>query len=354
MKRIRKKLSEADREAIIQVRKYGLEGPGTGARSPFSMPWGGWKLVFRQVFSEAGSSETSLSAAGCAFYATLSLFPAISSLISVYGLVFDLNTVEPQLELLRHLLPPAAYTLIGGRIHELVSQPHTSLTIGLIFSLFIALWSASASTKSMLSALNMAYNVDESRGFISFQLTALITTLVTIMGAALTLALMVAAPALVDYLPDILGVQRLLPPFDWLVSYGARLFFHTLGPILMLLFVFVFVTLLYRFGPSRKASKWRWIIPGSLIATFFWVLTSLGFSWYVAHFASYSVTYGPLGAVAAIMMWFFVSVYVVLVGAEFNASLEERAKGSLPRIAGMPQVSSVVSAAMASNEMPEQ
>ncbi|WP_051537123.1 YhjD/YihY/BrkB family envelope integrity protein [Asaia prunellae] len=99
-----------------------------------------------------GSSQTSLSAAGCAFYATLSLFPAITSLISVYGLVFDLQTVEPQLNVLRSLLPPAAFQLIASQIHTLIGQPHSSLTMGLIFSISIALWSTSASTKSVLSA----------------------------------------------------------------------------------------------------------------------------------------------------------------------------------------------------------
>ena len=282
-----------------------------------------WRVVAKHLFAEVGSSQTSLSAAGCAFYATLSLFPAISSLISLYGLAFDLQSVEPQLEVLRHLLPPSAYALIGDRIHELISQPHSSLTIGLIFSLAVALWSASASTKSILSALNMAYNTQETRSFLKFQAVALSTTLMAIIGAALTLALMVAAPALVDYLPHHVSFLSDPPfPVNFLLSYGAPMIVHTLAPVLMLLFVFIAVTLLYRFAPCRVQTQWRWILPGSVLATVLWVATSLGFSWYVAHFASYGATYGPLGAVAAIMMWLFVSAYVVLFGAELNASLE--------------------------------
>ncbi len=285
-----------------------------------------WRVVAKHLFAEVGSSQTSLSAAGCAFYATLSLFPAISSLISLYGLAFDLQSVEPQLEVLRHLLPPSAYALIGDRIHELISQPHSSLTIGLIFSLAVALWSASASTKSILSALNMAYNAQETRSFLKFQAVALSTTLTAIVGAALTLALMVAAPALVDYLPRHVSFLSDPPfPVNFLLSYGAPMIVHTLAPVLMLLFVFIAVTLLYRFAPCRVHTEWRWIFPGSILATILWVATSLGFSWYVAHFASYGATYGPLGAVAAIMMWLFVSAYVVLFGAELNASLEARA-----------------------------
>ncbi|GBR22983.1 t-RNA-processing ribonuclease BN [Kozakia baliensis NRIC 0488] len=308
--------------------------PGTGAKTPLHMPPAGWKLVFRQTINEAGSSQTSLAAAGCAFYATLSLFPAISALISVYGLAFDLQTVEPQLNVLRNLLPPAAFSLIADQIHSLISQPHSSLTIGLIFSFTIALWSASASTKSVLSALNLAYDVQETRGFFSFQLIALGVTLGAVLGACLTLALMVALPALVDYLPHLasqFGLRNLPPIMNVFMSYSAPYVVHFGAPALMLFFIFAAVTLLFRYGPCRTTPSWRWIFPGSLVATVLWVLTSIGFSYYVSRFASYGSTYGPLGAVAAIMMWFFVSTYVVLFGAELNAGLEDRMNGLAPR-----------------------
>ncbi|GBQ10249.1 t-RNA-processing ribonuclease BN [Swaminathania salitolerans LMG 21291] len=323
----------------------GREAPGTGAKSPIHMPLGGWKLVLRQTFSNLGSSQTSLSAAGCAFYATLSLFPAISSLISVYGLIFDLQTVEPQLNVLRSLLPPTAFELIASQIHTLIGQPHASLTMGLIFSITVALWSASASTKSVLSALNLAYDTLETRGFFRFQFLALGVTFGAVLGACLTLALMVAFPALVDYLPELLnrfGLRNLPPEIlnltDYLMSYSTRYIVHFGAPALMLLFVFVAVTLLFRYGPCRETADWRWIVPGSLVATFLWVLTSLAFSYYVSHFASYGSTYGPLGAVAAIMMWFFVGTYVVLFGAELNAGLEDRMKGFNPKVPGATRV----------------
>lgn len=315
----------------------GTDAPGTGAATPFHMPWGGWKLVFRQTISELGTSQISLAAAGCAFYATLSLFPAISALISVYGLAFNLQTVEPQLEVLRNMLPATAYALIGSQIHTLISQPHASLTIGLIFSIVVALWSAAASTKSVLSALNIAYGLQEERGFLAFQFLALITTFMAVIGACLTLALMVALPALVDYLPTYFGFQRLPYPMRLLMTYGMPALIHWGAPALMLLFVFCAVTLLYRYGPSRTPAAWRWIVPGSIVATVFWVMASLAFSFYVGRFASYGSTYGPLGAVAAIMMWFFVTAYVVLFGAELNAGLEDRIMGKHPKLAGAPQ-----------------
>lgn len=291
----------------------------------------GWRAILRQILVNTGDSQTSLCAAGCAFYATLSLFPALTALISVYGLVFDIQTVEPQLNILKNLLPSSAYSLIGDRIHTLVMESHSSLTMGLVFSLLITMWSATASSRSMLSALNIAYHTKETRGFFSFQCLAFGTTLMGVLGACLTLALMVAAPAIADYLPrylETLGVDfnHIPSGLHFLVEKGTPVMVHWLAPSIMLFFVFVAMTLLYRIAPCRDWTLWRLIFPGALVATLLWVITSLGFSWYVSHFASYSATYGPLGAVAAVMMWLFVSAYVVLFGGVINAELEERAR----------------------------
>lgn len=300
------------------------------------------KVVFQNIFRRTSASQTSLSAAGCAFYATLSLFPALTALISLYGLAFDLQTVEPQLEVLRHLLPISAYSLIVERIHTLVSQPHSSLTLGLVFSVIVALWSATASSRSIISALNLAYRTKENRGFLQFQFLAFSTTFMAVIGACMTLSLMVAAPALVDIVPRYLQslgmtTDHVPPVVQFWVSRGTPLVIDWAGPILMLLFAFAAISMLYRFAPCRQWTCWRWVAPGAVVSTLLWVLLSLGFSWYVSHFAGYSATYGPLGAVAAVMMWFFVSGYVVLFGAVMNAELEEQGKRKiLRREMGLP------------------
>ncbi|MBB2165445.1 YihY/virulence factor BrkB family protein [Gluconacetobacter sp. 1b LMG 1731] len=293
-----------------------------------------WRPVLRRILRNLTSDQITLAAAGCAFYATLSLFPAISTLISIYGLVLDPDTVEPQLDLLRHLLPPAAFTLIGERIHTLAAEPHSSLTLNLIISTSIALWSASAATRSIISAVNIAYGTTETRGFIRFQMVAIGMTLCAICGAVLTLAVMVALPVLINFLPERLG---LAPP-----PWSVELLVQMGGPILLLLFVLVACTLLYRLGPSRPAVPWRHILPGSCAATLIWIVTSLGVSYYIGTIAPYNATYGPLGAVAATMMWFFVTAYVIMLGAELNAGLEAEmararaAKGPEPTPASPP------------------
>jgi membrane protein len=257
---------------------------------------------------EAVTDQVALAAAGCGFYATLALFPAISMLISVYGLVFDVQSVEQQLAVVRNLLPPPAYTLIDDRVHELVNQPNDALSIGLVVSLIVALWSAAAGTKSVLSALNVAYDTVERRGILGFQLTALAMTLCAVMAAVLAIAVLVFLPTLIT--------------FVGLSDYSAALI-NAFSRTLLIVLVGGTIALLYRFGPSRQPQPLgQRIFPGAVLATLLWLLASAGLSFYVSHVARLGVTYGPLGAVVAIMLWFYLTAYAVLLGAEVNAQLE--------------------------------
>ncbi len=287
---------------------------GRHAHAPMQIPWHGWKQVIQRTFSEMISDRIGLAAAGCAFYGTLALFPAISMLVSIYGLAFDPQTVEPQMKILQHLLPGPAYVLINDRINMLVSKSHGTLTVSLIISVLVTMWSSSAGTKSMLAALNIAYDERESRSFLRFQGTALGMTLGGIVGAVLTLALLVFLPAALDFVPEHFHITIIEQQTQLLIRLGS--------PLLMVLFVVVAFSLLYKFGPSRQEARWHWVAPGAVVSTVLWLIASAGFSYYVGHVASYDATYGPLGAVIGIMMWFFVTAYVVLLGAELNAELE--------------------------------
>jgi membrane protein len=265
-----------------------------------------WRRVLRRTWVATSSDRISLLAAGCAFWATLALFPAISMLVSFYGLLFDPGTVEPQLDQLRMLLPPAAFELIEERVKTLVSHGGTTLGLSLGVSTALALWSASTGTKSMLSALNIVYGLPERRGFLVFQANGLLLTLFAVVVAVLGLAIMVAMPVVIGFIG---------------LSAHTQLLVHAGAFALLMLFVLLTLALLYRLGPSQPHPRWRWITPGSLLATVLWLLASVLFSSYVAHLATYDATYGPLGAVAGVMMWFWVSAYVVLAGAELDANL---------------------------------
>ena len=285
----------------------GAEALGRLADNPAAIPWPGWRAVIHRTAREMLTDRVALVAAGCAFYATLALFPVLTMLISIYGLLFDPVTVEPQLETLRALLPPSAYLLISERIHTLVSQPPTSLHFSLVVSILVALWSCATGTKSMLGALNVAYEERETRSVLRYQVTAFVITIGAIVGAAVGLAILVGLPALLAFLG---------------VSWHNNVVIRIASVGLLLLFVMAGLSVLYRYGPAREAPRWNWVTPGSVLATLLWVVASALFSLYVGRIASYDLTYGPLGAVVGVMMWFYVTVYVVLLGAELNAELE--------------------------------
>lgn len=256
------------------------------------------------------SGHISLVAAGCAFYATLALFPALSMLVFLYGLVFDPVTVEPQLSQLHDLLPPSVFALIDARVLDLVSRPRDTLSIGLAISIAIAVWSAMASTKAMLAALNVVYRQEERRGFVEFQVTALAMTLGATLIAAVTLAVLVLMPALLT----VVGM-----------SDNHRLAIRIVGGLVLMIAVLLSLALLYRFGPSRHRGGPRWLTPGACIAAVLWLAVSVLFSLYVGQIAGYDVAYGPLAAAVGVMMWFWVSAFVVLMGAQINAEAERRA-----------------------------
>ena len=280
---------------------------GRFADSPGDIAWPGWQLVIRRTLIEMLTDRVALVAAGCAFYATLALFPAISMLISVYGLAFDRQTVLPQLAVLRDLLPPAAYDLIAERITTLVARPPGTLGWSLLFSIAITFWSSASGAKSLIGAINLAYEERERRSFLHYQVLAFTITLCAILGTALGLGLLVALPAL-------LAVFGFATHQQVLIRTGSFL--------LLILAVGAGLALLYRYAPDRRAPRWQWVTPGSLLATALWVAASVLFSWYVGRFSTYDAMYGPLGTGIAFMMWFYVTAYAVLLGAELNAELE--------------------------------
>ena len=295
------------RDAERLLREPGARALGRFANSPAQIAWPGWSAVLRRTLLEMLTDRVSLVAAGCAFYGTLALFPAISMLISVYGLWYDPTTVVPQLDVLRDLLPPAAFQLIVERVQMLVSKPPGTLTTRLLLSTAVTLWSSAAGAKSLMGALNLAYEERETRSFLHYQLLAFTITLCVIGGTVLGLSILVALPAALD----IFGIQ-----------HHQRVLIRVASFAVLVAAVAIGLSLLYRYGPNRRIPQWQWVTAGSVVATLLWVVASALFSYYVASFATYDATYGPLGTVVAIMMWFFVTAYAVLLGAELNAELE--------------------------------
>ncbi len=282
---------------------------GAQAESPSKIPLRGWKQVGKRVFTQIGEDRVMAEAASVTYYSLLAIFPAIASLISLYGLVADPAVIGKQLASLNGVVPAGGLQIISDQVHALTSAPQKALGLGAIVGLLTSLWSANAGVKSLFDALNAVYEERETRSFFHRTWLSLAFTMGALLFVILAVAAVLVVPAVLTYVG--LGVVG-----DLLLSFGR-------WP-LMLIAIMLFLNLTYRYGPSRAKARWRWVSWGSGFAAIFWLLASAGFSYYAANFGSYNKTYGSLGAAVGFMTWIWISTIIVLVGAELNAELEHQ------------------------------
>lgn len=256
-----------------------------------------------------GNHNLSALAGGAAFQALLTLFPALTAIVSVYGLVADPNMVERQITSMHGVLPPEAITLIATWLQALVQGPIERFGVGLIVSILLALWSMWAASGMLITAVNVCYGEEETRGFVSFNLRALA------LGAGLAL-FGATALALFAVLPAALALLRLADPWHEVVGFLR-------WPILAGVAILA-LAIVYRYAPDRAQPRWQWISWGAVAATALWLAGSIGFTGYVATIGSYDKTYGSLGALIILLLWFYLTAYVILAGAELNAEIERR------------------------------
>jgi membrane protein len=253
----------------------------------------------------------SIVAAGVAFYALLAVFPGLGALIALYGLVFDAQQVGKQIAGLQGLLPPQALDLVVGELRDLGQANKGALGWSAAGGLLLALWSASRGIKILIEALNVAYDQREERGFLKRNALALLLTLIGIAGSGVAIATVVFLPAVVRFV----GLE---PQLKVLVTYVR-------WPILAAT-VAIGIAVMYRYGPSRERPGWGRVVRGALIATVLWLAASALFSMFVSSFGGFNRAYGSLTAVVILLMWFLLSAYAVLLGAEINAELERDAE----------------------------
>ncbi|HKQ28951.1 MAG TPA: YihY/virulence factor BrkB family protein [Burkholderiales bacterium] len=253
----------------------------------------------------------SIIAAGVAFYALLAIFPALIALVGVYGMIFDPHQVNEHLSMLTAVLPGEAATLIGDQLAEVTTMEKTSLGVGSIAAILLALWSASAGMRTLMTALNVAYGEQEKRGTIRFYGTSLLLTLGAVLGALIAIATVVAIPVALRFL----GLDERL---ENIVSYAR-------WPLLAAVML-VGLAIVYRYGPDRAKPMWRWVSWGAIAATVLWIGGSALFSLYVTKFGDYNKTYGSMGAVVILMTWFLLTAYMFLIGAEINAEMERQTR----------------------------
>jgi len=277
--------------------------------TPWSLPWPAKKAVLLRAWKEASADNIGLVAAGVAFYGFLAIVPLLGALVLTYGIFADPHSVVATVQQLTEVMPADAARLIGEQLAGVVQGSDGKKGLGLLVALGVALFGARNGAGAVVTALNIAYEETEKRGFIMLNLTALaITAGMVLVGLAAIVA--ISALGLLD---DLLAGTPGLAIAGRIVSY-----------VLFLLAAAAAVATLYRFGPSRAKPMWQWITPGSIFTAIGWLVLTLGFGVYVASFGNYNATYGSLGAVVVLLTWLYLSSYVLLLGAELNSEFEHQ------------------------------
>ncbi len=235
---------------------------GADAATPAKIPFSGWKDVALRVKNQVAKDRVGLLAAGVAFYGLLALFPAITAVIAIFGLL-------------------------------------------------IAFYSASKGTASLIQGLNVAYSEDESRGFIRWLLVTFALTLMLIAGVICGLTATLAIPTILAFVDMGSAVAMLVNAALWLGLISLTI---------------VGLSVLYRFAPSRDTPEWQWTSVGAVVGCLVWITASASFAFFVSKFSYYNQSFGALAGVVVLLMWFWISAYIIIMGAELNAELEAQTR----------------------------
>lgn len=283
---------------------------GRQADSPAQMPVPGWTEIFLRTFKASGKDNIALVAAGVAFYAFLAIVPLMGATVLTYGFIASPETVIGNMRSLMTIAPPDIAQTIGDMLLSVVKSSSNKKGLGIFVALAVALWGARNAAGSIMIALNISYEEDEARGFVTRTLAAL----------AMTLGLVVLALAAIAAMGALRYLQTLWPgSSDTAVMLGRIVSYPLLG-----IGAAAAAATIYRYGPSRQQARWNWLTPGAIFSAVGWLLTTVGFGLYVTRFANYNATYGSIGGIIALLTWVYLSSYIFLFGAELNSEVEHQ------------------------------
>ncbi len=283
---------------------------GRDAATPLQMPWRGWWQILKRTWSEAADDNLGLVASGVAFYFFLALVPALGAMVLTYGLVVDPADIAQHMHALTGRIPTDAARLIDEQLTSITRTAAEKKGFGLVLAIGLALYGTMKGAGGVVTALNIAYEEPETRGFVR---TTLLNAAITLAAIGLAVALLVAA-----------SVTGFLGRAAAGLGDGAVLAIKIGSWAIAVALASLAVAALYRYAPNRSVARWQWLTPGSVLATGGLVAATALFGWYAKSFGDYNATYGSLGAVVVLLLWLYIAAYVLLLGAEFNAELEHQ------------------------------
>jgi membrane protein len=284
-------------------------GRGREAVSPAHIPWKGWNDIFWRTASQVSQNRLLAISAAVVFYGLLALFPAVTALVSSYGLFAAAPTIRDHLSFAAEVMPADAYSIVQDQIARVVAKGDAKLSLGFVFGVGFALWSANAGMKAIIDALNVVYEEDEKRGFFRLNLISLTFTV----GAIAALLVAVGAVVVTPLLLQRIGLGAQTESLVRIVRWPALMLGMLAG-----------LAVLYRYGPSRREALWAWLSVGAITATLAWFVGSAALSYYLANYAHYDATYGSLGTAIGTMIWMWMSAIVILFGAALNSEIEHQ------------------------------
>ena len=284
---------------------------GRDAEAPQDIPAKGLRDVFWRVVKAIMADRVTLIAAGVTYFMLLSLFPALGALVALYGFVADPTAIMAHISFLAGVFPPGSFDLIMNQLTSLTQQATSTRSLAFFGGLLVAIWSANSGMKALFDAMNVAYQEDEKRSLVRLNLLSLGFTFCALVVAIILIAAIGVLPAVLKYL--------------WLDDWQEFLARLARWPFIILVFG-CGISMIYRYGPSREEAKIKWLSWGVVFSTVLWLVASVLFSFYLENFANYNATYGTLGALIGLMVWVWISVVILIVGAEINAELEHQTR----------------------------
>ena len=296
---------------------------GRAAATPLEIPAPGWRDVLIRTWREATDDNLGLIAAGVTFYAFLTIVPMLGVIVLAYGLIASPETVVRNMQSLTSVMPADAAKLIGEQLMQVVQTAGSQKGFGILVALGIALYGAMKGMGAIVTALNIAYDEEETRGFVKTTLLTLVMTLGAVVVAILAIVAISALGAVERIIPSAGGFTHMLVKIVTWVGAATGM---AAG-----------VAAVYRYAPDRDNAKWAWLSVGSIFATVLILAATLGFGFYVSNFGNYNATYGSLGAVIVLLTWLNLSAYILLFGAELNAELEHQTRRDTTEGAERPE-----------------